>query len=438
MDYNLNQFVDYCKQGISPEKSGLRQPSAEDIKRWTDFGLLHGPVYHNWDIDMVMAILRHEKDIQGRLVTPEQKIKPAASSLASLVQVISCVGASPTEESLIIKRLKETGHISFAGWIGVNCHPISWQPMEKPGGDLLLVTVKADRGTIPPKGIFTLWGHRLLFDKIDKSNKVITLVSSPGEKAFRVVPPISLPLPLEKGNSDVPVLKEEKEYTVIPIMVPAIKVEGMGLALVHLSYLTQDNYRIPALVGGEGVPSRLYTEFLNVESGSPATITAFLVKYGINLHFKTKEDNLVDIFLSLKEQLAQILEISRSGKLDAKTLEQFASPHEVSSIDAESALQLASSNECADFAWHHWQWSQKSRGAKQSLIPVTRFYSWENYLRWEILDDIIKGRLPRMCKSCGALLPTPTGGRGRPSQYCRHCQQPKERVRRYRERKLSD
>jgi len=440
---NLNEFTDYCKLSISSEKSGLRQPSVEDIKHWTELGLFkHALPYYHEDISIAMGILRHEKDIREHLVAPERKVKPTASSLASLVQVITCIGATPTEEGLIVDQLKETGHISFAGWIGINCHPISWRPMEKPGGDLLLITTKTDPGVPPPKGVLTPWGHRLLFDKTDKNNKVITLVSSPGEKAFRVMPPRSLSLPLEKGGAEASSSQAEtKEYVTIPIMVPAIKVEGMGLALVHLSYLTQDNRRIPALVDREKFPDRLYAEFLNVDSSSPTAITTFLIKYGISLRFEKKEDSLTDTFLSTKEQFRQIMEMSQSNRLDAKTLEQLASPHEVASIDAELVSQLASSNEYADFAWHCWQWSQKSQGTKQSLIPVTRFHSWENYLRWEILNDIIKGRLPRMCKSCGNLLLTTETGRGRPLEYCERCRslsyraKDRERVRRYREGK---
>jgi len=438
---NRGEFIDYLKQHIHPD-SGLRQPSAEDVKQWTELGFFkYAPEYYREDVQTAIHLLQLERKTLGRRVLPEYGVRHSPT-LSGLTQVISCVGASPTEERLIIERLKETGHISFAGWIGVNCHPISWQPLEKPGGDLMLITAEVDPGFFPPKGVLTPWGHRLLFDKTDKSNKMITLVSSPGEKAFHVMPPVRLSLPLQKGSAEASSPRgEKKEYTAIPIVVPAVKVEGVGLALVHLSYVTQDNHRIPAFLDGGKFPHRLCTEFLNVDSSSPSAITTFLVKYGISLHFERKEDSLTDVFLSVKEEIRQTVEMSQRNELDTSRLEQLTSPREAAFVDAELISQLACSNEYADFAWQCWQWSHKSQGSRQSLAPVTRFYSWEDYLRWEMLQDLSTERLPRTCKSCGALLPTTGTEQGRPAEYCEQCRNPsyraknRERARRYRKRK---
>ncbi|GAJ17700.1 unnamed protein product [marine sediment metagenome] len=122
---NRGEFIDYLKQHIHPD-SGLRQPSAEDVKQWTELGFFkYAPEYSREDVPTAIHLLQLERKTLGRRVLPEHGVRHPPS-LSGLTQVISCVGASPTKESLIIERLKETGHISFAGWIGVNCHPISW------------------------------------------------------------------------------------------------------------------------------------------------------------------------------------------------------------------------------------------------------------------------------------------------------------------------
>lgn len=67
---DADEFVDYCKSHINLEESGLRQPSAQDIRRWTDLNILHTPPYLKNDIHIVIGVLRLESEAVGPRAIP--------------------------------------------------------------------------------------------------------------------------------------------------------------------------------------------------------------------------------------------------------------------------------------------------------------------------------------------------------------------------------
>ena len=76
---NKSEFASYCREHITPEESGFSSPSEEDIGRWTKHGFFRfAPQYNKYDIHLVFAILRNEKELQTDEI-PETTLKPSKS-----------------------------------------------------------------------------------------------------------------------------------------------------------------------------------------------------------------------------------------------------------------------------------------------------------------------------------------------------------------------
>ena len=296
---NADDFANYCRIHLP----GLRPVSAAEIREWTKLGLLQGaPPYYRSHLRTVMGLLQVKAPPK---LEPQNAGKYSVPSFRGLRQVVSCIGFSPQEMQPVVSRLKETGYVSFAGWVGVNYAPISRQPLEKPGAEWLSITVKVECGAPAPKGVLTPWGYRSLVPKGDSS--YITLVSSPGERAIRVMPEqwwVSPPgnRPLERVDY--------AEYVATPIVVPLLKVDGVGRGLVYLSYVTADGRRIPALA--EKPPEKAYRVILNTETNNPREVASVLSRYEIYLRSESKDIGVVEAFHSIREELRRLVEMPRN------------------------------------------------------------------------------------------------------------------------------
>jgi DNA-binding transcriptional ArsR family regulator len=367
-----------------------------------------------------MALLQVSK-------TPEIEVQNGAKHFVpgfnELRQVVSIIGVTPDKRRRIIQRLNETGYIFFAGWVGVNYYPIARQSLRKAGGDVLSITVKVARDATPPKGVLTPWGYRGLTSMEEAT--YITLVGD--QESLRIMPEQHL-LP----SKDRMAKGETVDYVTTPIVVPVLAVDGIGTALVYISYITADGRRIPALLGGEKVPNKLYAALLDVDACSQSEIVRFLATHQIYFGHQKEDTDLIEAFCNIQRDLRELLKTART-KLVA-----LAPVGEAGLVNLSLISQLASANGCPDFVWFCDRYSEEPKTEEQdeALIPVTRFYTWEDYLRWELIRDLTGEGPRRVCKRCGIIL-TPSRSVGRPSEYCAACQQfrSKERTHRHRERR---
>ncbi len=458
------EFINFVNQSIAPE-SELPPMTADMLKRWSGWGVFHHiPEYYRDDFNMAIALLKNEaylrQQLSSRLAQPAQAFESGELEVVfqkGITQVVSCVGASLIEEHLIIQGLKNTNLIGSAGQIAVNFHPFSDKPVEIPSagaeakeGDALIIEIQ-DSGELEWGPVMTPLGKREFtpddtwfktLSSLDSERKPELLSETEQEISPRTVKRFNFSWPPEKGealaSSDSMSPKQlNRSLFSTPIFVPVMAIKGASPTIVESVYITPNGQRVPPIPRHEtSFLPRLYPAFLNTDGSSIQKIVDFMINYGLTLRFKSSTGDPQRDFCTEQQKMRGLLVEAHNGTLRSKDIQWLSPPHENALVEQDFIENLLLAPDHADYI------SEVRRAPcpeeqKSKFLPVHRYYSWFDRMWAEILEDIGRELIPRLCKGgCGKILfPSAEHQRGRKKEYCPDCERTrgKERTRRWRQ-----
>lgn len=390
---NANEFLNYLNRHLDPK---LGKVTAEDLKKWDEFGVLRPhPEYFKDDFSKVTGLINLMKKEQKRqkasAASGGSAERPATPRLetGTISQVLSIFSEDRTREldfielTTIKQASMRTGLISTLGYIFINFSPFSGKTLE---------SMENNPET------------KALFDRASASKEFLIVRET-------------------QQFENASVAKE----TLIALS-PVLFFRGTKPARAYSTFLFGGTARLLGPGQYKKLARPLYEEFLDTDIRDLKKDVGGLMEahdmvgdFGV----PPGADDM-DYLKNEQKRMGRVLLKVARGTLTVADISPLSPPHEDDMVQASilgdmggidvfnAELEPVSVGEIKMFPAFKRQNDQWVPYDK-NVLPLRRYYRWLDYMWGELIDSVSQGSQAPVCLRCGKLL---KHKRGRRKTYC--------------------